>query len=481
LLARGRRALALACLALAGLLHPLQAIAAMLVAWPWLVMQERRWLHAAWLAVPVALLAWAGIEPFDGMFRQFEPAWLAELRAFNGQLFLTRWSEANWVLLLFDALVLTYAWRALQTPFGRWCAGALAGLALGLGANLVLVDGLHLVLPAGLQLWRVDWLAHLFAVAALAALLYRDAHAKEAARALLLVLAALLAWGISRWLWLPFALLYAFWPNVSGLVRPRLARVLCGLFALGIVLLLIRHVATELIGFQVAQYRLDQYAFDRRVLMFPLLALGLPLLGAYLWNRMPGKTMRLLAIAALCPLIVVAALRWDARDATTRAIEEHAFRSDLFGVPLPEDAQVFWDRMGLVGPWLALRRADYFSPQQLSGLVFSRNTALDARARLERIHPLLQDSLACQANTLPVEKRRHCTISDESMRRACGPGPDIGPDYLVLAYRQRQPSLGTWTVIDPITRVPVIAFHLYRCDDVMAQLARARSGTAPQP
>src|SRR5690606_9952927 len=132
--------------------------------------------------------------------------------------------------------------------FARWCGAALVGLALGLGTSLVLVDGLHLVLPAGLQLWRVSWLAHLFAIATLAALLFRDVGARNIPRVLLLVLSALLAWSNSHWLWLPFAFVYVAWPRLSGAMRPRLAWTLCALFALGILLLLARHVATELIG-----------------------------------------------------------------------------------------------------------------------------------------------------------------------------------------------------------------------------------------
>lgn len=480
-LARGRMAIAFVCLALAGLLHPLQAIAAALVIWPWLLMQDRRWLHAAWLALPIAALALMGVEPFDGLVRRIDPAWMAELRAFNGQLFLTGWADRNLMLLLFDALVLGYAWRVLRGAFGAWCVAALAGLALGLGANLVLVDGLQLVLPAGLQLWRVDWVAHLFAMAALAALLYRHVQAKDMTRAALLTLTTLLVWTIGHVVWLPFVLLYACWPKLHRVMRPGLVAMLGWLFALGAAGLLVRHVATELIAFQLAQYRLDQYAFDRRLLIFPLLALGLPLVGAWLWKRLPGKPMQLLAIVALCPLLAVAVIRWDARTAQAHAIEENAFHSDLFGVEIPEDAQVFWDRMGLVGTWLGLRRADYFSPQQLSGVAFSRNTATDGRQRLARLRPLLKDSSACRLSTLPLEERARCRISDESMRAACGPGAIEGPDYLVLPYRQPQPSLGTWAVTDPATGAPVITFHLYRCEDVMAGLARAGAGQGAAP
>src|SRR5690606_64959 len=118
------------------------------------------------------------------------------------------------------------------------------------------------------------------------------------------------------------------------------------------------------------------------------------------------------AVAVLSPLILLAAVRWDARSTVTRAVEANTFRSDLFGVALPEHAQVFWDRQGLVGPWLALRRADYFSPQQLSGLVFSRHTAVEARKRLARLEVLSHDSRVCQDLSRRIDVLEPCRISD---------------------------------------------------------------------
>ena len=60
MLARRRWVATGVCLLVAGLLHPLQAVAAGLVIWPWAVMHDRRWLHAAWATVPVLLLGLVG-------------------------------------------------------------------------------------------------------------------------------------------------------------------------------------------------------------------------------------------------------------------------------------------------------------------------------------------------------------------------------------------------------------------------------------
>ena len=57
-LIREKWLLAAASLLLAGLFHPLQAIAGAAIIWVWAVGQDRRWLHALWLIFPVSALAY---------------------------------------------------------------------------------------------------------------------------------------------------------------------------------------------------------------------------------------------------------------------------------------------------------------------------------------------------------------------------------------------------------------------------------------
>lgn len=465
---RRRWIAALTCAAMAGIFHPLQAIAFVFVAWPWAVMRDRRWLHAVWLLGPIIALGFIGLEPFDGLFTTIDEAWLKELREFNGQLFVTGWSIVDYKLAAFDALVLIYAWRSLPTTFGDWCLAACCGLVLGITASLALVDGLHLALPSGLQLWRVHWLAHWFAVAAIASLLYRDAMARDATRILLLCLSATLAWGTSIWTWIPLVVLYAAWPFVAERAQPRVLRLLGASFAVGLLLLLASHVATEFFAFREAHYRLDFYALDRRLLTFPIVALGLPVLGLLAWKRLASRARWLLFVIALCPLAVLAASRWDARPPVPRALEQHAARPDLFGTALPEDAQVYWDSVSLVGTWLVLQRADYFSPQQLSGLVFSRGTSLDARQRLLRLDRILQESAFCKDPSRSEIERKSCAVSDDGMRQTCGPGDSMAPDYLVLPFKQPQRALGSWSIRDDATGETLAEYWLYGCAQVMA-------------
>ena len=470
LLARQRWFLAAACVALAGLFHPLQAIAVVLVAWPWAILQDRRWLHMAWLGIPLLGLALGGVAPFAGLLKPADADWLYILRDNTPQLFLTRWTTIDFTFLLVDVLVLSYARHALGGPFGTWCAAALVGLALGMGANLLLVDGLHLVLPAGLQLWRVHWVAHWFAMASIAALLHRDLRARDVPRALLLAFAITLAWSQLGWIWLVLALLYAALPRILAGRSPRVGRLLGWLSGAGILLLFASHAYSEFVVFRMAHYRLELYAIDRRLLVFAPLGLGLPLLGIWLWGRMATIGQTLLLVFVLCPLVMVSSLRWDLRPPEILAFERATFRTDIFGVHIPEDAQVLWGYEMLIGPWLVLQRASFFSPHQLSGQVFNREMAMDGRRRLNRIYPLLEDDRACKDRSRPSGERAHCHISDQAMRQACATGPDRRPDYIVLRYLQPQRAAGSWSILDPMTREVMETFRLYRCADVMEQL-----------
>lgn len=467
LVARQRWGWATACLVGAGLLHPLQAIAAVVVGWCWLVLHDRRWLHTVWLTLPALLLGLTELRPFDDLYRRMDPEWLANVSGFTRQLFLGGWGAEDWSNLGFDVLALAYAMTTFAGRARAWCMAALAGLGLGLLANLLLVDLLQLVLPAGLQLWRTHWLAHLVANAAIGAVLYRDLARRDIARALCLSLLVLLAsTGIDWWALGLFAALYGGWPRLVSRLTPATRRLLALLFVSGMLASLAIYVADEWLHFRVAHYRLELYAFDRRMLAFPLLALGLPALGALAWEAwaLRGRSLLLVALALA---LGIGALRWDARPPFALAIERNAGRPDLFGPLLPDDAQVFWVGDLYSAPWIALRRADYFSTRQLAGVVFNEGTAIEGRARMERVRPVIEEDMYCQDRSVPLQIRESCRISSESLRSACAPGTPRPPDYLVLPYRQAVTADGSWTILDPATGEAAVTFWLHNCKHVM--------------
>lgn len=457
---------AIAALLVAALFHPLQAVAGLLVIWSWLVIRDRRWLYLLLGVVPLLLAGWYGMPPFRGFFTQIDQEWLSSLQEFSRQLFVSMWNPADYNLLAFDLLVALYAARKFPDLFGKWMAAAIVGLAIGLASSLILVDALHLALPAALQLWRVHWLAHWFAMVALGVLFFRDASSDGWPRMMLLALAVLLAWAGIFWLWIPAFIGYWIWPRLICRI-PRRAVFLLGIgFALGCVFFFINYLTTELLRFRLAHYRLDLYAIDRRLLAFPIAGTALLLSAIFLWRSLQFHLRAVATLLILMPVLVIGVIRWDSRPLLNKAFEDAVFRSDIFGFEVPEAAQVYWNADSLTGPWLVLRRASYFSPGQLAGGVFNRATLVESGERINRLRPLIEQSMWCTDRSHSSEERAGCHIDSAAMRQACAGGSGRRPDYLVLEFNQPERAIGTWEIIDPVTSAVATTFRMFSCADI---------------
>lgn len=479
LMARKRAFAALSCLALSMLVHPLQALAAALVMWTWAVMQDRRWLHALWLLLPAVGAAMSGLEPFDGLLRRVDADWWAELRRMTDQLFVTGWPALDYQYMTFDVTLLLGAWHWRRDSLGRLSVAAVAGLALGVGGSLLLVDGMHLALPMALQQWRVHWLVHWLAMAVFASRLHADLSTGSRMRGVVFVLMGLLAWGAVAWAWVPVALLYAAWPRILPRLRLRASGLLVGVVGIGIALLLVQHIALELSYFGLAHHDLEEFAIDRRILAYPLLALGLPMAAALLWMR-GGTRTRAALFAGLLPLLATAALRWDIQVPQQRLVLQNARQHDLFGLSIPRHAQVYWHDMSLVATWLVLGRADYFDSQQLSGIAFHPGTVREAKKRINRIGPMLDVLDACKAAS-PDGSYRNCRIPNAALARACAPGVEPRPDILILPLELPFPPEGRWRRTNAAGTSLLADWALYSCDGIARHLQRhAAADTALQ-
>lgn len=475
-LIRHRWALAGILIFTAGLLHPLQTIAAALIIWPWLVIQNRRWLHALWLTIPILGLAWAGIRPLDGLWQTIDPAWFASVR-YSTHIFVSQWGVNDFKTLALDVCLLVLGWRLLPQDFSRWCLAGLAGLALGFSASLIFVDGLHWVLPTSLQLWRVQWLAHWLAIAGLAALLYQHFKQGDSGRALLLGLVAQLAWGETMLGWVAMLCLYVAWSLLVKAPRARLKPLLTWVFGTALVLLFFNHASNEWKWFAATQYRTDLYPIDLRLLIFPALGFGLPLLCIFLWQRTRPTIQIALSFLALPILCLLAASNWDARKPQDLAFENVANHTAIFGAPLPVTAQVLWLPENLVASWLILHRASYYSDGQMSGQMFSRDTAYHGNLRANKIRLLQEASLRCLRDNATPDLQSLCQIDNQALRSACAPGPVPPPDFIVMPHRQAQGIAGQWDVINPSNGQIALTYYLYSCRSIMASSGNAERQT----
>lgn len=464
LFTKGRYKFAIVSLLAAALFHPLQAVGAALVIFPWLVLQNHRWLHVLWLAIPPLIAGIYGLHPFDGMFQPLDAYWYGELDNLHQHLFITSWSQQNFQLVLFDTYLLIYAWRIWKQGFGEWCLAAIIGLALGIIANLLLVDWLHLVLPTGLQLWRAHWLAHWLAMASLALLLVRDWKINPI-HSLSLALAAFFALAQHDWIWIVFASLHLALPLLNSRLQPRAKRLLFVIFSAALALLFAYQAALAWVAFGVQQYRWDAFPFDQKIISIPLIALSISFLAAHIWQRTKHQLQWLLVFGLLLPCLAFAAIRWDSRSPMRKAYEPLAGHSDIFHTPLPQNAQIFWDDGNIVQTWLVLGRADYYDPQQLSGIAFQRGTIVEARKRITKLTPLYDALDVCNMRPL-ADAIRPCIIPASDVAGVCSTIGTQPPDYLILHHPLSVTALGTWAPVDPMNKLPLTRYFLYSCKQV---------------
>ena len=470
LLARGRTPVGLGLLALAALLHPLQAIGAGLIVWLWLVLQDRRWLHALWSLPAVLMLAFAGIAPFDGLLKTVDPDTMRTAQSYSAHLFVTRWRLIDFQTVAFDVLVLGYAMRCAPPDWRSWARAGVVGIVIALTTSFLLADVMRLLLPTGLQLWRAHWLTHWLAMASVGWLLHRDLAARDLTRASLIALAVTLAYGRPGWAWMPAGLIYLAWPHLHLRLRPSLRRAVGIGAVFALLLFFFDYIGQMHQAYVDARRQLVMAPFDRAFFTYPALSLALVAGATAAWHA-SGRIGRItLIMCLLLPFAAYAGYRWDNRPALYKALEANPFRPNLFGIEIPEKAQVYWERASVVVNWLVINRADYYSPQQLSGLVFSPGAAREFSRRAERLKPLRMDVQKCLRPELTSEERRSCHMSSAALHHACAPDPESPPpDYMILPYHQSVRSLGSWTIHDPAAKDPQLTYWLYSCNDVTAE------------
>lgn len=470
LFARKNTWLAIACLSIACLLHPLQALAATLIIWVRLTLDDHRWWHALWAILPVLLIATLGFAPFDGLLHRTSPEWLKQLKH-SQQLYLLLWSGQDIRALAVDSILLILGWRSLQVAnLSRWCLAGLIGMSLGFLGSLVLVDGLHLVLPTSLQLWRVQWLAHWLAMAALSSLLIQHIRENAWPRSVLLLACAILAWGESSTAFLGALAIYLALPRLEHHLRPGLARMVHAAIALALLLLFWHHFSTAWETFSTSGYRLSLFPLDISLLKFPALALGLLLAATFLWRRSAHSRRIAIVAFGLLPLTGWAALRWDARTPLDIAFEQASNRPDIFGITLPEHSQIYWEPESLVASWLVTHRASYFSNGQMSGQMFNRATAIDGRNRAIRLFPLSRAVQTCRSL-----QQISCLIPDAAFMQACNPGNPAPPDYLAIPYSAHLTAAGKWAIQNPNTKTALGTYWLYDCKQIRQLLQTPRT------
>ncbi len=423
-LMRGRRLLAGVLLIIALIVHPLIGAGGVLAAWIILVREDRRWIALAVVgAVMFAVLGAIGTGPFADVFARYDDQWLALVHEANGHAFVSRWFVLDYGIVLFNLVVLWFVARLVDG--GRLRGFVLAVVVAGLGAtlvSLVAVDLLQNPFFGKLQIWRALWIMQWTAMAtlplALFALWQRGEHGR--------IVALLLATG-----WIaPFSVapgLLAILAVVIELLRDRIkvtrttTRIVGAVAVIAGVSIAIQYEARV---FKLGML-LDQ---PLRSMLGQAFAMNVLLLGAALLAlRMLPKLGFTAPIFALL-IFVGSFMLWDQRGVWTRKLEAYTLGVHIWPGLIEPDAKVYWYR-DLIAPWVLLGHGNYYTQQQGSGAVFSRDMVIELDKR-RKVSSLLdfQEQICRMMNNLN-EKATSCEPDAAAVRTVCSEG---GIDYIVL-------------------------------------------------
>jgi hypothetical protein len=461
------------CFVLGCALHPLIAFVGfpLLVGWAILLALPRRgWPLLVGLAVLGGLLL--AIPPLNvRLFGDVDADWLEQIRIANPFHFPALWSALDWRrIVLVLAIVLAAAWQARTGAPERSSFLALTALvgAVGLLATTVASEaGYRLLFQA--QPYRWLWVVHVLAIPGLVHLLaWAWSTTNEPRRVVLVLAAALLvassaSWG--EWV-LPALLLPIFVLSFRGRQaqpgRPDwLSSSLAASVAVGLIVGSVTRLAAMLSILPAAAPYYDAI----ELLYLVLMALGVPvflvlLLGLLARLAGPlGQHHRRVAGALLAVFLllhvgsfIVSQTPWYREQLKPKGA------STVFVAGVLADRHregklptVYWPGGRLEQIWIELPGCAYFDLLQVSGLIFSRDTARESFRRgaqvglfeMERLHhgipsvDAVWDSRFRKLYQVPLSEARPTAVDVRRLAQ------DPCLDYIVLDGAVDLPALAT--------------------------------------
>lgn len=425
------RKLSAYCLAVgAALLHPLTALVGIgVLAWSALNARATR---LTVLLVMVSgllgmqLLVWVGLSP------QFDPFWQRLVALRSPFVFPHLWNLDDWLRLALDASLLWLASRFLRTEAGKLAGWILAVLALAMFWALA-AEAMAVQLVVAAQIYRVQWLAHLLALALAVPLCLRLWQSS-------VTWDRYLAIGVASSLVFPLNLGGVILPIVYGLYRwagyrmpdkppgRSLSLLLFVGFPLtGLALWLFYFASNLMLGAQVSGRPVWLIVF----IQAPV-ALGLFLAGHAMAKRLRRDWAWLWIYGA--GVLVIGTLNWDVRKPWDGVFDQTERVAAIAPVQalIPENAVVYWESgvyvtpdnlarldKGLERSWLWLQRSHYASFDQAAGNVFYRQTAVEIARRVSRLRQwgFRDGSLDWMERRKPPRK---LPLTEARLRGVCG-------------------------------------------------------------
>jgi len=468
---KNRIGLALVCSLVGLMLHPLQVISMGVVCWAYLISGDRRWLHVLWL-IPLSILLICQFTSYrDTLFNVYDPEWYSWIIEPNRHVFLTEWRLSDWAYLVTDLFLVSLLYLYSTKVLRRLAISVLLAAAFGFFFSFIFADLLQMVLPAGLQLWRVHWVLHWVAMTSIPWLLFQLYRVRgewniSLLIALLIVVAGVNHGGLSVPPWIVFILipLFFLWKREEGKVSPLMTKILFWSLVLALLASCVRYIVFSILIFGDGGYSLEQYRIDSIILAHPVVTFCLIGAISVLWNKGGPLTKRGILILISSSLLY-SVYMWDSRSTWTKTLEGSQYVEGVFDVRLPVGSQVYWHE-DLLAPWLILKAPSYFTYQQNSGLLFNRGTAAEANFRQKLTAPLFFQKEICQIMNALNGEQDSCSPDPELIVELCEKAKgSLG--HVVLEDKIELPISGNWTFSGGSKRSSEVSYYLYACADVL--------------
>jgi len=449
-----RDMLALALLALGGLLHPIMVMPGLLAFSIFLCARDRRWIVAILaLGLAIFVAALLGLPLFNRLTQTVDPQWRMLLETRNIYLFVSRWPIETYATVAAQMATLLIAADLTRGRVGLlFLATAGVGL-IGLAVSWIGGDLLGSVLILQAQLWRSLWLVSALAAVALAVCtmgLWRQGP-------IAWVSLAFLAFG---WIYAgdaiaPFcgatASLGLYIALKSGRFSIRPAPALVGVAVL--LLMGLAWKAEQIVGFLQFVATAPPQVHIGYHMLWDIHALSVVIAIAVAGLTLNGtfRPKPPLLAAASVGFLALTACVWDTRSLYQKRIDEAADQPALSALTAGRPGPVFW--IDGLEPWYWLHRPHWGHRIQGAGIVFARDFGLQWEARMTFLTELgLADPNLLAPWSTPM-RLGLVEVTPESRDRLCS-RPDA-PSWIIAPLESGvEPAAGLnakiWTAPVPL-------------------------------
>lgn len=415
------------------LIHPLVALTALLFIYCLLLIRYPRTvlLIGAGGASAVILLGLLGIAPANGLFIPVDQQWFAITSARSSHLYMTTWAPSFWNSILITLAFLAYAVARVGKEQGLFIKAILLSTVLALAVSGFASITLSSVLLVQLQLWRILWLTQFIALSAAVFIIWQAWQKKEDYLPLLGFVAALLFIDSIGGLIAIAVCAYALSGKIISINRRLASGIIFGLFILGLVeqmaLGWIYISNTFAIQFDDianidTKNKLDNYIVKSVVVFMALGSIAITL------ARKESMLRRGIPPVVAIGLMLFVTTQWDMRNNIPPTFAESGNQETVLRDTIKPEETVYWSDSPYL-TWFMLRRSSYYSIAQTAGLIFNRDTALEAIGRHINTNHLYHMSSGGNSLAKHGPRKLASELTYADITATCS---DPGLDWLVL-------------------------------------------------